>query len=139
MNEKNVKFSVKDIYTGKYDALTGKVTINPGDSLVLGYKWDFLTDDKTDMLLKFNYFVDNGCYVKGYPNATQKYKRQISEKQVFEVTAFAKIFAQTAFLYAPTLVINQCFVSHDYGDWDPIFDRCKPVNPSNPCSILLPP
>jgi len=139
VNEKNVTLSIKDIYTGNYDSKTGNLTINPGDSLVLGYKWDFVTDDKTDMLLKFGYFVDKSCSVRGYPNPEQQYFRQISEKQIFEITGNARIFTQTAVLYAQPLVINQCFVSHDNGDWDPIFNRCRPINPSNPCSALQPP
>jgi hypothetical protein len=138
VDEKNVKLTLKDIQTGNYNEKTGLLLIGPNDSLVLMYRWDFVTDDKTDMLLKFGYFIDKNCFVVRYPNRGQYY-RQISEKQVFEVTANVKLFTQTAILYAEPYVVNQCFVSHDFGVWNPQFNPCVPIDPENPCSVLQSP
>lgn len=138
VDEKNVEFTLKDIQTGNYNEKNGLLLIGPGDSLVLMYRWDFVTDDKTDMLLKFRYYVDKECFVSGYPNRAKVY-RQVSEKQVFEVTANVRLFTQTAMLYAQPYVVNQCFVSHDFGQWDPKFEPCIPIDPNNPCSVLQPP
>lgn len=136
ISEKNVTLSVKDIYTGvnKYDVARGTLRLDPGDSLVLGFKWDFMTDDKTDLLLAFNYSIDKDCYVRN--NSGNAEFRKISEKQLFEITANVKVFTQTAILYAQPLHVNQCFVSHDRGVYDPQFHPCVPIDPYNPCSIL---
>jgi hypothetical protein len=138
VDEKNVELTLKDIQTGNYNGKNGLLLIGPGDSLVLMYRWDFVTDDKTDMLLKFGYFVDKSCFVKGYPKGARSY-RQISEKQIFEVTANVTLFVQTSILYAQPYVVNQCFVSRDFGEWDHKFEPCIPIDPNNPCSVLQPP
>jgi hypothetical protein len=138
VNEKNVKLSLKDIQTGNYNEKTGTLLFNPGDSLVLMYRWDFTTDDNTDLLNTFQYFLDRGCYVKAYPSGYKGF-RKISEKESLEIIGNVKIFAQTAILYAKPLQVNQCFVSHDFGQWDPKFEPCIPIDPSNPCSALQPP
>ena len=135
VNEKNVKLTLKDMQTGNYNAQNGLLRIGAGDSLVLMYRWDFVTDDKTDMLLKFRYIVDNGCIVWGYPDRKPA-NRQVSEKQIFEVTADVQLFIQSSVVYAPPLVVYQCFVSHDFGMWDPKEHSCTPIDPENPCSIL---
>lgn len=135
VEEKNVKLTLKDIQTSNYNEKTGLLLIAPRDSLVLIYRWDFVTDDNTDMLLKFRYNVDKSCFVWGYPNRV-KGLRQVSEKQIFEVTANVKLFAQMSILYPQPLVVNQCFVSHDFGLWDPREHPCVPIDPENPCSIL---
>lgn len=125
VDEKNVKLTLKDIQTGKYNEKTGFLLIDPGDSLVLMYRWDFMTDDKSDMLLKFKYY-NTACY-------------RVSEKQVFEVTANVKLFVQTSILYAQPLVVNQCFISHSFGLGDPKGNPCPPIDPENPCSVLQSP
>jgi hypothetical protein len=135
VDEKNVKLTLKDIQTSNYNEKNGLLLISPGDSLVLMYRWDFVTDDETDMLLKFRYSDDKDCVVLRYPNHATGY-RQISEKQIFEVTADVKLFVQTSILYAQPLVVNQCFVSHDFGVADPQFHPCVPIDPENPCSVL---
>ena len=135
VDEKNVKLTLKDIQTGNYNEKTGLLLIAPGDSLALIYRWDFVTDDKTDMLLKFRYNTDKECFVLGYPNSAKAYRR-ISEKQIFEVTADLKLFVQSSILYPQPLVVNQCFVSHDFGVWDPREHQCVPIDPENPCSVL---
>jgi hypothetical protein len=135
VDEKNVKLTLKDIQTSNYNEKNGLLLISPGDSLVLMYRWDFVTDDNTDMLLNFRYSDDKDCFVWAYPNNVKGY-RQVSEKQIFEVTANVKLFVQTSILYAQPLVVNQCFVSHDFGIWDPRFYPCVPIDPENPCSAL---
>lgn len=138
VDEKNVELTLKDIQTGNYNAKTGLLLIGPGDSLVLMYRWDFVTDDKTDMLLKFSYYNDKDCIVSGYPNRAPV-NRRVSEKQIFEVTADIKLFVNTSILYAQPLVVNQCFASHDFGVYDPKSHPCVPIDSENPCSVLYPP
>ncbi len=135
VDEKNVKLTLKDIQTGNYNERNGLLLIGPGDSLVLMYQWDFVTDGNTDMLLNFRYFDDKDCFVSGYPNGARAFRR-VSEKQIFEVTANVKLFVQTSILYAQPLVVNQCFVSHDFGVWDRREHPCVPIDPENPCSVL---
>jgi len=138
VEEKNVKLTLKDIQTSNYNEKTGLLLIAPRDSFVLIYRWDFVTDDNTDMLLKFRYYNDGDCIVLGYPDHAPRH-RQVSEKQVFEVTADIKLFVNTSILYAQPLVVHQCFVSHDFGQWDPKEHPCVPIDPENPCSVVRSP
>ncbi len=135
--EKNVKLTAQHILSKNYNAATGSILFNPGDSIVFLYQWNFVTDDNTDLMYQFKSLIDRDCLVRN--NMGDAVYRRITERQLFEISANIKIFTQSAILYAQPLKVSQCVGTHNYGVYDPKLHPCKPIDPNNPCSLLQSP
>jgi hypothetical protein len=76
----------QNLVRAHYDASSGNLTLDPGDSIVVAVNWDF-TDDTGRRLqsILFEYSVDSSCA-----------SREISNPEIFDVTATTRLFAPLA-------------------------------------------
>ena len=117
------------VHARKYDSFTQMLTIDPGDSIILRYRWNFKTDDSTDIYKQFKYKSDTGCLV-GCASSGSPYRR-FSANQPFLISAQVKIFGRSATIYAVPFSLVTCVTLPCSSGWP----NCKPIDPDNPCSV----
>ena len=135
---KTFKLTANNIFHAKYNKFTKRLTIDPGDSVVLSVDWNLVTDDGTDLYKHFSWKYDTKCKVligdfgEGY--------RQVSDPQNFLVKANIKLFDQLAVLYINNIKVSQCFMYGHAGEGD--LNRkyglppCTDFTQFDPCSVI---
>ncbi len=121
-----------DIFSGikNFNALTGRLSIPPGDSIVFFANWDMMTDDSTYLTNHFQVHQESGCDVIYSDLSTGK--RRISDRQKFMFTASIKLFDQLAVMNTAPVTTSQCVVvsyMHEGGN-------CPDINKFNPCTLV---
>ena len=114
----------------KYDSFTRMLTIDPGDSIRLRYRWNFKTDDSTDLYKQFKYQPDKSCLIGGGGESAPQYRR-FSANQPFQISAQVKIFDRSAMVYSAPFSVVTCAVLPKTNS-----GACKAIDPDNPCSAL---
>ncbi len=114
-----------------YNFSTNRLSIDPGDSVILRYRWDLKTDDSTNLMSQVKYSVDNGCSVNANPQGDPG-NRFVSAKQPFRVTASFTIFQRGGVVVTSPQQFSSCWIAPHYGERSP----CNQPNPSNPCSVI---
>ncbi|MBP6672303.1 MAG: hypothetical protein KA247_04110 [Bacteroidetes bacterium] len=114
-----------------YNFSTNRLSIDPGDSVILRYRWNLKTDDSTNLMSQVKYSVDKGCSVNANPQGDPGY-RFVSSKQPFLVTASFTIFQRGGIVVTSPQQFTSCWIAPHYGEQSP----CNQPNPSNPCSVI---
>jgi hypothetical protein len=78
------------VHAKKYDSFTRILTIDPGDSIILRYRWNFKMDDSTNLYKQFRYQSDMGCILRAGGEGAPQYRR-FSANQPFLISAQVKI------------------------------------------------
>lgn len=124
---------------------SGILTIKPNDTLIFKTRWDFKTDDSTnifDHLKKDGKIIeDYRCRVTYQPSDGRQ-ARQISTPQGFLVSFETSLFKQKGKIKMPDYSFRFCLIRpHRSGDCylpglpgAPYF----PINPENPCEGVIP-
>lgn len=112
-----------------YNFVTNRLSIAPGDSIVLRYRWDLKTDDSTSLLAQVKYASDKGCliYVCGGDVGT----RGVAVRQQFSVSSSFTIFQRSGVIQMPSVPFSSCWIQPNCGEVSP----CDQPNPDNPCNI----
>lgn len=120
------------VHAKKYDSFTRILTIDPGDSIILRYRWNFKMDDSTNLYKQFRYQSDMGCIVRATGEGGPEYRR-FSANQSFLISAQVKIFGRSATVYSVPFSLVTCVTLPGTNAAPP---KCKAVDPTNPCSTL---
>ncbi|MBM4168349.1 MAG: hypothetical protein FJ215_04245 [Ignavibacteria bacterium] len=104
---------------GKYNPLNGRLTMNPGDTLVLAYTWDYRDDLGRDLRESFfRYTTDPACTL-----------RRISDMEIFALRFRLKVFEKVAEVESEASEYEFCHVSAFI---DP--KACVSIRTDLPCS-----
>lgn len=114
-----------------YNFANNRLSIDPGDSIILRYRWNLKTDDSTNLMSQVKYTVDNSCTVNANPQGDPG-NRFVSAKQPFRVTASFTIFQRGGAVVTSPQQFSSCWIAPHYGELSP----CNQPNPSNPCSVI---
>lgn len=115
----------------KYDLVTRTLTIDPGDSIILHYSWNFKTDDSTNLYRQFKYQLDRSCIVLVNNYGDRGYRR-VSGREPFQISAQIKLFGRSAMIYSVPVFLTMCTLYPNFGE----VGNCSKVDPDNPCSII---
>lgn len=121
------------VHAKKYDTFTQMLTLDPGDYIRLRYRWNFKTDDSTDLYKQFKYQADKGCILRPGGEGAAQYRR-FSANQPFLISAQVKIFDRMATIYGAPFSIVTCVTLPGTNPGPTI--PCTPIDPDNPCSAL---
>ena len=106
-----------------YNALTGQLTIDPGETIRLGYSWDFADDRGNDLRKSFfKYVQDPTC--RG---------RCLAYTEDLVIRAELTVYAKTGPVLGGPFRYSMCFVSAYV---DP--GACPPILSTAPCNIRPP-
>ncbi len=132
---KTLKLTSNNIFHAKYNRFTKRLTVDPGDSVVLSVDWDLVTDDGTDLFEHFAWKYDTKClvYVE-YLGDFVKVNRKISVSQNFLVKANIKLFDRLAVLYVQDIMVSQCFMFGHVGEVAK--GACSDFIQFDPCSVI---
>ncbi len=139
---KTLKLSAENIFHGTYNKFTKRLTLDPGDSLVLSVDWDLVTDDGTDLFKYFHWNSDLKCRVYYAEDINVSPKklivgyRSISDQQNFMVKANIKLFDRLAMLYIQNIKISECFMYGHEGEGDLNQSPCTDFTQFDPCSVI---
>lgn len=114
-----------------YNFSNNRLSIDPGDSIILRYRWNLKTDDSTNLMSQVKYSVDNGCQVSANPQGDPG-NRFVSAKQPFRVMASFTIFQRGGIVVTTPQQFFSCWIAPHFGELSP----CNQPNPSNPCSVI---
>ena len=120
------------VHARKFDNFTRMLTIDPGDSIVLRYRWNFKMDDSTDLYKQLKYQADKGCVLSAGGDGPPQYRRY-SPNQPFLISAQVKIFGRSATVYSVPFTVVTCVTLPGTNAGPP---KCKAIDPDNPCSSL---
>jgi len=89
---KTYQLSSTNLVHGNFNAFTGTLTIDPGDSVVLQVRWNF-TDDSGNSLISsfFHYSVDRACQ-----------ERDVAMQESFSIAAKMKLYSQLGYAQSQT-------------------------------------
>jgi len=113
-----------------YNYLNNRLSIDPGDSIVLRYRWNLKTDDSTSLIKQVKYTYDRDCLVSvcggdaGY--------RGISGRQPFRVNANITVFQRSGTVAMKTKEFSVCWIQPHCGE----LSACNLPNPENPCNVV---
>ncbi len=128
-------FSKDHIFTSKgYDRTTGKLLMEPGDSIVFFVQWNLKTNDSTFLPSYWGTVNDNQCsvlYANGFTGS-----RRITLRQRFSISGQVKLFDKLAILFSPPSMVEQCYVAPFVQEVNPPTSPCVNVNIINPCTII---
>lgn len=84
---KTIQLGPNNLIYGKYDAVKGILTIDPGDSVIIQAVWDF-TDDSGASLTNgfFSYHIDRTCR-----------QRLIASSETFSIVGKTKLYSQLGY------------------------------------------
>lgn len=123
--QRTFQLSNSNILSAKgLDRNSNALQFNPGDTIIIGCFYNFITDDNTDLFGYFPTKNDNQCEVlygiiPGF--------RKITGLQKFKVTAVAKLSDRTSSFYFPSASVEKCFVKSYTAENNP---------PDRPCYKL---
>ncbi len=116
---KTFKVTAANWARGKYNPLNGRLTMNPGDTLVLIYTWDYRDDLGRDLRESFfRYTPDPACTL-----------RRISDMELFALRFRLKVFDKVAEVESEVTEYEFCHVSAFI---DP--KACTIIRTDLPCS-----
>lgn len=105
--------------TRNYNPTTGRIRIDPGETIRFGVSWNLVADNGTNLRTDvFRYWEDTECAM-----------RCVAEEEVFVIRASVDIFEQTSTVVAGPASFSLCHVSNYV---EPRF--CPPVDYTTPCS-----
>lgn len=117
-------------YAAGYNFENNRLSINPGDSIILRYRWDLKTDDSTSLLGQVKYSFDRSCVISvcggdiGY--------RGISTRQQFSISSTFTVFQRSGVITMKPFNFSACWIQPHCGERTP----CDQPNPENPCNVL---
>ena len=114
-----------------YNFATNRLSIDPGDSIILRYRWDLKTDDSTNLMTQVKYSVDQDCLVNANAQGDPG-NRFVSAKQQFRVTASFSIFQRGGAVVTAPKQFSSCWIAPHFGERSP----CNQPNPFDPCSVI---
>lgn len=135
---KTFKLSAANIFHATYNKFTKRLTIDPGDSVVLSVDWNLKTDDGTDLFNYFQWKTDTKCLVY-YEVSHGVYvvsNRRISDRQNFLVNANIKLFDRLAILHIQNINVSQCFMAGHAGEGKLSVPPCADFIQFDPCSVI---
>ncbi len=131
------KLSSNDIFYAKnFNRQTKRLTLDPGDSVVVFVDWNLKTDDSTYILYYFPSQNDPQCFV--FNNSGGAGNRRISTGQNFLVKTNVKLFDRLAVLYIQPFRLRQCFMFPHSGEANVGLGLlpCKDFIQFDPCSAI---
>ena len=136
------KLTPNDIFYAKnFNTQTHRLTLAPGDSVVLSVVWDMMTDNGDYLLNYFPTRRDSLCMVF-FLNSTSYGPRKITQRQYFSVRANVKIFDRLAVLYSQEIQVGHCFMLLHGGEDDINkglhMPPCADFTQFDPCSVIGP-
>lgn len=114
--------------TGTYNATTGDIRIDPGQTIRFGVSWNLIDDNGVDLRDSvFQYWVDPECPNGGPPSGSGA--RCVAEEERFVIRGSVDIFGQTGHVVAGPEPFILCHVNKFvFGSLCPLIDY------GNPCS-----
>lgn len=118
---KTLALSSANLQWGDYNSATRILTLDPGETVILAARWDFVCDDSTDLRTSvFRYIEDPTCPL-----------RHIALTEELDVTLSVTVFKQT-----PALEVGPVSLSFCHIDTAVPLQLCRPLNGDNSCSVL---
>jgi hypothetical protein len=116
-------------YAEGYNFSNNRLSIDPGDSIVLRYRWNLRTDDSTNLMGQVKYATDRGCPV--FVCGGDVGFRAVSNRQQFRLNAAFTVFQRSGVVTMKPADISACWIQPNCGELSP----CDQPNPENPCNI----
>jgi len=108
-----------------YDRATGRLVIDPGDTLRLGVSWNLVDDSGRDLRRDFfSYIQDSTCL---------EYMRCLAFTEDFILQGSVKLYDRTAPVLAGPTAYSFCYVTKWISPKD-----CPPIITSAPCNLRPP-
>jgi len=108
-----------------YDRATGRLVIDPGDTLRLGVSWNLVDDTGRDLRRDFfSYIQDATCL---------EYTRCLAFTEDFVLKGNVKLYDRTAPVLAGPTAYSFCYVTKWINPKD-----CPPITTSAPCNLRPP-
>lgn len=134
--QRTIPVSAANIISAKgYDRTTGILTFAPNDTIVLACAWNFVTNDSSNLMGKFQQQTDYACQVIDAPGHTAY--RRVTTKQKFSVSASVRLSKRTSTFYFEETMISRCFVVPYLAPMrQPDGHDCVRENAIDPCSLI---
>jgi hypothetical protein len=108
-----------------YDRVTGRLLIDPGDTVRLGVSWNLVDDTGRDLRRDFfSYIQDSTCL---------EYMRCLAFTEDFVLKGSVKLYDRTAPVLAGPTAYSFCYVTKYVNPKD-----CPPIITSAPCNLRPP-
>jgi len=118
---KTLAITSANLQWGDYNSTTRILTLDPGETMIMAARWDFVCDDSTDLRTSaFRYIVDPTCRF-----------RHVALSEELDVTLSVTVFKQTAPLELGPMSVSFCHI-----DTAVPLQLCAPINGDNSCSVL---
>ncbi|MCK9408752.1 MAG: hypothetical protein M0R68_06415 [Bacteroidetes bacterium] len=116
-------------YAPGYDFSSNRIAIDPGDSIILRYRWNLKTDDSTTLMGQVKYASDRTCpiHVCGGDIGF----RAVSSRQQFQLSSTFTVFQRSGVITMTPVNFSACWIQPNCGEVGP----CNQPNPDNPCNI----
>ena len=135
---RTLKLTSNDVFSAKnFNRTTKRLTLDPGDSVVMYIDWDLKTNDSTYILDHCSAQFDNQCFVS-LLGVGGRVPRRISLRQNFLVKANIKLFDRLAVLYIQNVRMSHCFMFQHGGELNKALGLpdCVDFTKFNPCSAI---
>lgn len=111
------------LYARSYDRQTGVITLDPGDSIRLGYSWDLVDDNGIDLRTSFFSYVSDPTCPDSLPET-----RRITLEEKFQISGELLVFDRTGQVVPAPKELAFCYATN----WvNPKY--CPPIIPGEPC------
>jgi hypothetical protein len=117
-------------FANKYNFSNNRISIDPGDSIVLRYRWNLKTDDSTNLLGQVKYAYDKNTLVSVCGGDVGF--RGVSNRQPFTLTATFTVFQKSAVVTLKPVKFSACWIQPHCGERIP----SDQPNPDNPCNVF---
>ncbi len=135
---RTLKLTSNDIFFAKnFNRTTKRLTLDPGDSVVMYIDWNLKTNDSTYILDYCSAQFDNQCFVS-LLGVGGRVPRRISLRQNFLVKADIKLFDRLAVLYIQNVRLSHCFMFQHGGELNKALGLpdCVDFIKFDPCSAV---